>query len=198
MKTIIDTVTTPPELFREILDKIWEIKNLPNTNDYLMVESYLVDVLMEFFCEEKGTLNEYHLNTILCLLLPQNGREANLRIKYIGDTALLVSGVFTAQQMISHRILGTEYYIRTAATAYQKLYERIIKETGEAVVFNVLAADIQKFVQALSHVLVEGNICIELDVVAAVWKRYVNTGDQKNLQWLREQGIYIPEKDILQ
>ena len=46
--------------------------------------------------------------------------------------------------------------------------------------------------------MVEGNIGMELDVVAAVWKRYVNTGDQKKLQWLREQGIYIPEKDILQ
>jgi len=198
MKLVIDTITTPPELFRELLDKIWEIQNLPKTNDYLVVEGYLVDVLMEFFYKEKGDLNEYHLNTILYLLLPQNGREANLRIKYIGDTALLISGVFTAQKLISHRILGTEYYIRTAATAYQKLYERIIKEVGEAVVFNTLASDIQKFVQVLSCVLVEGNVSMELDVIAAVWKRYVDTGDQKNLQWLREQGIYIPEKDILQ
>lgn len=198
MRLIIDTVTTPPEFFREILDKIWEIQNLPKTNNYLMVESYLIDVLMEFFSKEKGDMNEYHLNTILYLLLPQNGREANIRIKCIGDTALLVSGVFTAQKLISHRILGTEYYILTAATAYQKLYERIIKEVGEAVVFNTLAADIQKFVKVLSHVLVEGNVGVELDVVAAVWKRYVNTGDQKNLEWLREQGIYIPEKDILQ
>ncbi|MBI2122270.1 MAG: hypothetical protein HYT98_04070 [Candidatus Sungbacteria bacterium] len=198
MKPIIDTVTTPPELFRELLDKIWEVQNLPLTNDYLMVESYLVDVLMEFFCKEKGVLNEYHLNTILYLLLPQNGREANLRIKYIGDTALLVSGVFTAQKLISHRILGTEYYIQTAATAYQKLYERIIREVGQAVTFNTLAADIHKFVRVFSHVLVEGNVGIELEVVTAVWKRYVNTGDQKNLEWLREQGIYIPEKDILQ
>ena len=83
MKLVIDTITTPPELFRELLDKIWEIQNLPKTNDYLVVEGYLVDVLMEFFYKEKGDLNEYHLNTILYLLLPQNGREANLRIKYI-------------------------------------------------------------------------------------------------------------------
>lgn len=198
MKPIIDAVTTPPELFRELLDKAWKIYNLPETNAYLMVENYLIDVLWEFFSEKKAIMEADYLSTRLYAFLRQRGREANLRIKYIGDTSLLVSSVFTAETITSRRICGLEHYILTAATAYQALYDRITEETGEAVTFNILAAEIRKFVQALSGIFVEGKIQVESDAVIAVWKRFVNASSPKDLQWLRARGIYIPEKDILQ
>lgn len=205
-KTGLIDSSTARELFAELIDHSWQSEKLPHSNEFLSVKNYLIDLLINFLRDERTiggmaklpdertALNEPYLFVTLYENILTGGHEANLKIKRVGDTSLLVASIFSQRHRKFRRILDRNHYTKTAATAYLILYDRIIQKVGEAIIFGTLARGAPTFVRVLTAAFKGRLSDLQPDAIINAWKRYTSA----DLDWLRSQGVYIPETKIIQ
>ncbi|MDP2668528.1 MAG: hypothetical protein Q8P07_01705 [bacterium] len=186
----------PLKIFRGLVEKSWG--ELPQTNEYVFAQGYLVEILMWFFEEKKcisqceGFLSELYVS------LYTVGREANARIKKIGDSALMAAGIYEGMRRASWRGIRKENFENTAKTAYGILNDRLIQATGQAILFGTLSRELPLFVRVLAHVIKDGNLYVTSSAFDVALERYTLECSEEDVNLFRAHGFYIPDKANIQ
>ena len=186
---------TPPEFFHGHIEKAWKLYGLPETNEYLLVQNYLLDVLVAFLHEGRSAAG---VSGFLFFELYKHfyagGRETNTKIKKTGDAALMVASIYDLKKRESWQGVKSDHFIKTASTAYIMLYDRIIRANRQAILFGTLGKDIEKFPPVLVYAMEEGNLyedCFSLD--SLLWHYEIEREGRRGAE-VREHKVF--DRDI--
>jgi hypothetical protein len=189
---------TPPELFRAQIENAWKAFKISEDNEYLSVRDYISSVLVAYFLNWGKQEVPWGLSVELYPYLKIKNGESNLKIKDIGDSALIVASIIEAKKESTWKRMKKEMFEDTARTAYWTLYDRIREKAGKSIVFGTLCKDLNQIVFVLAHAIETSIIKESKHKLDKILRRYSRECTEEDRKWLLKHGVFIPDKDTLQ
>jgi hypothetical protein len=187
--------STAKDFFRELLRQACDAqKVLPSET----AEFYLVQLLERFVRCEEGLL---HRPLALDFLesLDRAPGERYQRLKYVGDTALFVTGVFT--ESLESTAVGPEYYTSLGGLAYRRLASLPGTPLGRGVtdLFTEMSTRFLDFVRVLSQMSLDELFASDRDTLR-IYRRWLVTRGARDAGVLLRRGIipFAPKKTFVQ
>lgn len=189
----IDPEANLTEFFRERVQEVFAKQEVPPSN---FLEFYLVNLLQEYKKSEK--LFEQQGNQVvekpLALLLAQAlDGDLNTRILYLkklGDSALYVSGFFA--ESIRRKLVDIDYYIKMGGGAYQSLAQILRAQKTFSELYDELSHRFADLVSVISEIANKTQCQTNRDILK-IYQRWLETGDQKLEEILKQAGINTNE-----
>ncbi len=187
--------STAKEFFRGLLRQACdEQRVLPSET----AEFYLVQLLERFVRCEEGLLDR-PLALDFLESLERDPPERYQRLKYVGDTALFVSGVFT--ESLESTAVGPEYYTSLGGLAYGRLASLPGAQLGRGVtdLFSEMSARFLDYVRVLSQMSLDELFASDRDTLR-VYRRWFVTRGARDASVLIRRGIipFAPKKTFTQ
>jgi hypothetical protein len=184
------------EYFREHVRRAIVNQHIELTEDS---EFYVVNLLTELKKSEKlfQTVDGKPDDTPLALLLERamhSDTTTRVRtLKFLGDTALFVAGIFP--ERATRRFQTLDYYIRMGGGAYLSLASNMTTQRNFAEVFEEMGCKFRNLVSLLNEVGKSGREHSDLDLLDC-YERFLATGDHRLREILQRAGIMTPIKII--
>jgi hypothetical protein len=187
--------STAKDFFRELLRQACDQqKVLPSET----AEFYLVQLLERFVRCEEGFLDRPLALDFLESLDGAPG-ERYQRLKYVGDTALFVTGVFT--ESLESTAVGPEYYTSLGGLAYRRLASLPGTQLGRGVtdLFTEMSTRFLDFVRVLSQMSLDELFASDRDTLR-IYRRWLVTRGARDASVLLRRGIipFAPKKTFVQ
>lgn len=188
--------TNLQEYFRDHVRRAIVNQHITLTEDS---EFYVVNLLTELKKSEKlfATVDGKPDETPLALLLEKavHGDPATRvrTLKFLGDTALFVAGIFP--ERATRRFQTLDYYIRMGGGAYLTLATNMPGQRSFADLFEEMGSKFRNLVSLLNEVGKSGRTQSDLDLLEC-YERFLATGDSRLREILQRAGIVTPIKII--
>ena len=186
--------STPTEFFRNLLRQaLAEQRVEPSEN----AEHYLVTLLERFVRSDEGFFSR-PLALDFLQSFAETPPERYRKLKYVGDTALFVSGVFT--ESLEGKAVSPEYYTSLGGLAYHHLASLSGTPMGRGVIplFTEMSARFLDFVRVLSQMSLQEIFSSDQDLLR-IYRRWLLTRGPRDADILARRGIipFAPKKHSL-
>lgn len=180
------------EVLRDEVKRALDIEDV-KTNE--MTEFYLVNLLSDFHKAERsfdamsGTFFEKPLALLFLEALEADSTTRINKLRRLGDTVLIVSGLFTDR--VHRTLVKLPYYISIGGSAYGHLSNLLDGEKIFSELYSELAVKFADFVNVFSIVAPwNRNAQSNTDIIRA-YERWLTSGDDKLRALLEEQGVIL-------
>lgn len=186
------TVVTDPNLlafFRELVRRAISHQQVELSEHS---EFYVVNLLTElkksekFFDTHAGNLDETPLALLLDRAVHGDSPTRIRSLKFLGDTALFVAGIFPERATRHFKTL--DYYIRMGGGAYLTLATTLPGQKSFGEVFEEMGLKFKSLVEILQEVGAAGRDASNSNLLE-YYERFLATGDARLREILVKEGI---------
>lgn len=157
------------------------------------VEFYLFNLLTDYGAAGRaGEIADLEEPVGLRLIeaMAADAPEKARALRDIGDTTLLALGLFS--ESIRKSIVDHSYYVTIGSAAYETLSGIVVCDPLFAEVYTELAIKFASLAEVLSRIAPWNKTGSDSQILS-IYRRWLESGDEKLAEQLREAGIKLPE-----
>ncbi|MBN1282747.1 MAG: hypothetical protein JXA24_03115 [Proteobacteria bacterium] len=154
-------------------------------------EFYLVNLLTDFHgadCSRSIEDEGRPIGIRFMEALSQGSGSKARELKEIGDSTLIVLGLFA--ESVRRSIVDESYYMSIGGSAYEALSGVLVCDAVFARIYAELACKFAAYVGVLARIAPWNRAHTETDILN-LYRRWVETGDEKLAEELRSEGIAL-------